>query len=398
MRTLGAVLLLSAVGSELNAQASSRAEWNLLVERSSALYQAGKPAESEAGYRRALAEAQSLSIDPASIAIVWRYLGVAYWQLGRFAEAESAHKRALAELKRLPPEDRRVIILSAEMLQFYIRTNQIAKAERFEKQCSEAAWWMSSSSQMAHVLNAVGMLRFAQRRFDEAEALFTEASSMEQRSTPDPALRTDLSANFAALYFSTSRAGEAVRLFQRALDEERSRSGSRSPTLVTHLHNLALSYEAMGRNDEAAGILQQAFSIADESYPRSHPVRVELLGSYARVLKSLHRNKEAKVATRQAREIAHNTATLGGSGLLVDIADFKKSSVDRQKEPGRLLHAAVQHKRHWEHCRKLLGQRRPSRIRADEIAQPLPSARKSMCFTVRPNAMNSSRSIGFAMN
>jgi tetratricopeptide (TPR) repeat protein len=290
---------------------------------------AGKTADSEAGYRKALSEAQSLNIDPASVAIVWRNLGVTYWQLGRFVESESSHKRALAELERLLPEDRLVLILSAEMLQFYIRTNQIAKAERFEKHCREAAWWTSSSSQMAHVLNAVGMVRFAQRRFDEAEALFTEASAMEQRSTPDPALRTNLSANFAALYFSTSRAGDAVRLFQRALDEERSRSGARSPTLVTDLRNLALSYEAMGRNDEAAGTLQQALSIADESYPRRHPVRVELLGSYARVLKSLHRNKESKVAARQAREIAHNTASLGGSSLLVDIADLTKPSVGR---------------------------------------------------------------------
>ncbi len=326
MGTLGAVLLLSLVSRELNAQAGSRAEWNVLVERSSALYQAGKAAESEAGYRKALAEAQSLSIDPASVAIVWRDLGVAYWQLGRFAEAESAHKRALAELKRLPPDDRHVIILSAEMLQFFIRTNQIAKAERFEKHCREAAWWTSSSPQMAHVLNSVGMLRFAQRRFDEAEALFTEASAIEQRSTPDPVLRTALSANLAALYFSTSRSRDAVRLFERALSEEMSRSGARSPALITHMHNVAFSYEATGRNEDAAGMLEQALSIADEYYPSSHPVRVELLGSYARVLKSLHRNKDAKVATRQAREIAHNTASLGGAGLLVDIADLTKSS------------------------------------------------------------------------
>jgi tetratricopeptide (TPR) repeat protein len=225
--------------------------------------------------------------------------------------------------------DRRVLILSAEMLQFYIRTNQIAKAERFEKHCREAAWWIPSSPQMAHVLNAAGMLRFAQRRFDEAEALFTDASAMEQRSTPDPALRTDLTANFAALYYSTSRPGDAVRLFQRALDEERSRSGARSPTLVSHLHNLALSYEATGRSDEAVGILQQALSIADESYSRDHPVKVELLGSYARVLKTLHRNKESKVAARQAREIAQNATGLGGSGPLVHIADLTKSSVGR---------------------------------------------------------------------
>jgi tetratricopeptide (TPR) repeat protein len=93
--------------------------------------------------------------------------------------------------------------------------------------------------------------------------------------------------------------------------------------LVIPLSNLATLYKATGRYEEAAEALQQALTIvADDAYGRNHPIRGEILSSYAQVLKALHRNKESKAASKQASEIAREAGLHGGTSL-VDIADLK---------------------------------------------------------------------------
>jgi tetratricopeptide (TPR) repeat protein len=316
-------VVLSFVCRDLSAVVSTREEWTELVERSAALCRAGKTAEAEAGYREALSEAHALDVDAGRIALVWRGLGMVDWELGRFAESENAHKNALVELERIGVNDSRVVLASADLLTFYVQTGQLGKAERFETGCRNAPWRDRSSTEVAWFLNAVAMLRCRQGRFDQAEDILTRALEMEQRGVPDPILHVRLAANLGGVYFRTSRFDEAVRLLRRTVDVERMRSGPRSPMLVIPLSNLATLYKATGRYEEAAEALQQALAIvADDAYGRNHPIRGEILSSYAQVLKALHRNKESKAASKQASEIAREAGLHGGTSL-VDIADLK---------------------------------------------------------------------------
>jgi tetratricopeptide (TPR) repeat protein len=326
MRSLRSIVLAVVLCRLVNAEDTSREDWAFKVRMGAELYRAGRTAEAGAAWRKALSDAGQSGMDPAAVVAVWSDLGTLNWQLGRFQDAENAYRRGLSELEQALPGSPRVILRCADMLIFYVHTDQLGKAERFERRCRESSWWNSSSQEMAHMLVAVGMLRNLQHRFDDAEALLNQALSIEQKGdTPDAQLRADATVNLGAVYYRTSRNDDAVRLFKRALATEEARLGASSPALIPYLNDVGLGYHAAGRESEAAVALERAIALADKAFPKDHPVRGRLLGNYARILKNLHRAIEAKAVAKQAREICRQSAEARGLGLVVDVSDLTRT-------------------------------------------------------------------------
>ncbi len=311
----------------VSAQTSSRDEWFATVRRANSLYNGGKTTESEAIYRKALIEAERLSIEPAETAVVWGSLGTVYWQLGRIQDSENARKRGLGLIELLIPGDPLVVLLSAELLSFFVRTNQLGKAEQLEKHCRESAWWRSSAPGMARMLNAVGMLRCAEHRFDEAESILKLALSSEQsRETPQPAVRSVVLSNLGAVYFGSARFGDAIRVLNDLLQEQEASSTLGGPAKIQLLEELGLSCRAAGRAEDSGAALEKALAMARCTYPPDHPVVGHLLAEYAKILRDLHRKHESKIAAREARGILRESVEMRSAGLLVDVADLARSS------------------------------------------------------------------------
>jgi tetratricopeptide (TPR) repeat protein len=325
-----ALWLAAALAMPLNAGASTvqdeaREQWLLSVRGAFELFRDGKTPEAEARLRRALQDAPTVDIEPAAVAGVWGVLGRVYEDLGRIQESEHAYRKGLAGYERaLPAEDGHIIRALANLVLFYLRTDQVGKIERLEARCRWLAATEPRTVQHAWLMNALGMLFCYRGHFEEAETALVEALSIEEHARGDAALRNDIRANLGAVYIETSRPAKAREVYLEVVRDEERRIGAANPQLIPALASLAASCHFAGYDDEARLVLERGIAIADATIASKHPKRVRLLSLYAHVLRALHRDKEAKTAEKQALAIKRELEKDNPSGLIVDVSELSK--------------------------------------------------------------------------
>jgi tetratricopeptide (TPR) repeat protein len=322
---LAAGLLLPLNANALTVQDEAREQWLQSVRGAVELYRDGRTPEAETRLRRALQDAPSVKIHPAAVAGAWGALGRVYEDLGRIQESEQAYRKGLEVYERiLPPEDGRIIRAVADLVLFYLRTDQAGKIERLEARCRSLAATEPRTVQHGWLMNALGMLFCYRGSFEEAETALTEALSIEENAGGDAALHNDVRANLARVYFATSRPAKALEMYQQVVRDEERRIGNASPRLLSSLASLAAGYHLAGDDSQAKLLLERGIGIADARLPGNHPMRVRLLSLYAHVLRALHRDKEAKIAEKQAAAIKRELEKDNPAGLIVDVSELSK--------------------------------------------------------------------------
>jgi tetratricopeptide (TPR) repeat protein len=305
----------------------AREQWLQSVHGAFELFQDGRTPEAEARLRKALQDARSVNIEPATVAGVWGALGRVYEDLGRIQDSEQAHRKGLTEYERvLPPDDSRIIRALANLVLFYLRTDQVAKIDRLEARCRQLAATEPRTVEHGWMMNALGMLFCFRGGFDEAEAALLEALSIEEHAGGDAALHNDIQSNLGAVYLATSRPAKARELYRQVVRDEERRVGNAGPRLIPTLVSLAASCHLAGDDSEAKGVLERGIAIADATLASNHPMRGRLLSIYAHVLRALHRDKEAKTAEKQAAAIKRECEKDYPAGLIVDVSELSKKS------------------------------------------------------------------------
>jgi serine/threonine-protein kinase len=327
---LAAGLLILPNAGALTIQEDARGQWFQSVRGAFDLFRDGRTPEAEARLRRALQDAPSVNIEPAAVAGVWGALGRVYEDLGRIQDSEQAYRKGLTGYERiLPPEDGHIVRALANLVLFYLRTNQAGKIERLEARCRWLAAAEPRTVQHGWLMNALGVLFCHRGHFEEAEAALIEALSIEEHAGGDGALHNDIRANLGVVYVATSRPAKALDMYRQVVRDEERRVGDASPRLLFSLASLAASYHLSGHDTEAIRVLERGLAIADASLPGNHPMRVRLLSLYAHVLRAQHRDKDAKTAEKQAAAIKRQIEQEYPAGLVVDIAELSKKSPRR---------------------------------------------------------------------
>ena len=113
--------------------------------------------------------------------------------------------------------------------------------------------------------------------------------------------------NLAASYRANGRYDEAEPLFRQALEITRKVLGEAHPAYATRLNNLAGLLRATGRYDEAEPLLRQALVIDRKTLGVAHPTYATRLNNLAALLQETVRNDEAEPLFRQALEITRMT-------------------------------------------------------------------------------------------
>ncbi|MFN0104271.1 MAG: tetratricopeptide repeat protein [Bryobacteraceae bacterium] len=276
---------------------------------------AGRPAQSEAAYRKAVA-LLTPSTPPRLAMQIWTNVARHRMKEGCLREAEEAlqapgwqHDRPLsfhlnlAELRRMQGRPREAEDILRTLLRDRLSmpaqiqgaiANNLASlaAGRGENREAERLWraanralrdaYGASHPIVAKSLNNLAAHYVSRKRYAEAETLYREAIAMRE----DPLLLN----NLAALLHQRRRTAEAEELYRRALDkfEKPSREA-----MQPH-GNLAVLLADTGRIDEALAQFQKVVQLLPLAVPADEPAAGRYLERYESILRRCRESAEAE--------------------------------------------------------------------------------------------------------
>jgi len=121
------------------------------------------------------------------------------------------------------------------------------------------------------VMNSYAMALMQRGELDRAEGILKLAIEIDEKSLPK--IHPDHTRNFnnlGALYQKKGMHGDAIGLFDKAIQQDLALGLSAHPNHAIHLDNAAESLAAVGRFEEAIAFLKTAVSIDRDSLGRDH--------------------------------------------------------------------------------------------------------------------------------
>ena len=160
-----------------------------------------------------------------------------------------------------------------------------ARAEQsFLAAIREATQLGADNVRLASSLSNLGQLKYKQKDFAQAEALFHRALAIRERVLgPEHFGLVQNINNLAALHYARGELDQAEPLFQRALGISEQHLGESHPDVAVTLNNLARLYFRKNEYASAGPLLARLLSIKEQTLGASHPEVAAILTSLAKV-------------------------------------------------------------------------------------------------------------------
>jgi tetratricopeptide (TPR) repeat protein len=265
--------------------------------------------------------------------LVLNNLALIEQDLGHFTRAEALHKRSITLCERLSRPDR--LAQAVNNLAFlYVERDQCAKAvrlyRRFGPNGPDAL--DHSSPEFVNWLNTRGSVQHCLGEYREAESLYrlaldVYANNSRRHDLPVLSARN----NLALLYEQTRRYEQALALYTEVLMDLERRASTPGSEHARTLSNMAVVCDALGRRLEAERHIRKALALMEGTVGPAHPAVAALLLQYARLLRSLHRDGEAKSLERRAAAIRATLSAEAPGRYTVDAADLLRRRVHRDR-------------------------------------------------------------------
>jgi tetratricopeptide (TPR) repeat protein len=161
----------------------------------------------------------------------------------------------------------------------------LAHAEQsFLAAIREATKLGADNVRLASSLSNLGQLKYKQKDFAQAEALFHRALAIRERVLgPEHFGLVQNINNLAALHYARGELDQAEPLFQRALGISQQHLGESHPDVAVTLNNLARLYFRRNEYASAGPLLQRLLAIKEQALGASHPEIAAILTSLAKV-------------------------------------------------------------------------------------------------------------------
>ena len=160
-----------------------------------------------------------------------------------------------------------------------------ARAEQsFLAAIREATQLGTDNVRLASSLSNLGQLKYKQKDFAQAEALFHRALAIRERVLgPEHFGLVQNINNLAALHYARGELDQAEPLFQRALGISEQHLGEAHPDVAVTLNNLARLYFRRNEYASAGPLLARLLSIKEQALGATHPEIAAILTSLAKV-------------------------------------------------------------------------------------------------------------------
>jgi CHAT domain-containing protein/tetratricopeptide (TPR) repeat protein len=220
----------------------------------------------------------------------------------------------------------------------------------------------ADNPELAHNLNNLASIHYAQAQYAEAEPLLRRVLAMEEKALganhPDLASALD---DLAEMFQAQGRYAEAEPLGRRALALREKAHGANHSDLAWSLHRLSAVCNAQARYPEAEAFCQRALNLRETTYGLDHPYTIESIGHLTDVYEKLGRYAEAEPLCRRA--MASREKAFGLDHILV--AESVGKLADIRRAQGQFADAELLHRRALAIREKARGADHP------EVAQSL---------------------------
>ncbi len=286
----------------------ARVRFTVLSALASALRARGRYDEAERAFRGVIAFAEErFGVDSIETAGALNGLGMVFKYAGRFDEGLVVYRRSLDILERAVGSSPDVASLyhnlggleharrNFEDAEPYARRSVELRRERAGPDDpavaeDEAAW--------APILLALG-------RSEEAEAVLRHAIGvLEEALGEDHPEVAGAWNNLASALQKRGALDEAKEAYERALAAKERIVGAEHPSIAITLNNLGVNARKREQLVEAEAHYRRALEILDGRVEPDHPNRLLALGNYAKLLRSLGRDREAEELERRREEAA----------------------------------------------------------------------------------------------
>jgi len=146
-----------------------------------------------------------------------------------------------------------------------------------------------------YALESIAELSLRGEKFKDAERCFQKSFDIKQKvlGKHHPAVGHAAS-NMAKLYYQMCDYGKAEKLAKTAVETFEQAEGKEGKDLSCALHNLATLYHVQRQYDSAEQFYQRAMTMKQKLFGPNHPETLSILKSYANLLKSTHREEQAR--------------------------------------------------------------------------------------------------------
>lgn len=253
-------------------------------------------------------------------------LGQVYLKLGDAEAAEPLLRDALALQTRIgaPPDSAAAV--QGRLGLVLVHRGAFEQAVTELKAALASQRLSASPDELAVTLNALGMARYQQRSFDQAEGALVRAWALRRRTFGAAHTATvETLNNLAAVWYQKRRLDAAEAAMREALAFHRASLGEDHPQVATNLNNLAALLLERKRSEEARPLVELALSLRRRLFAPTHTQLAETLNNLGKIAHAQGDLGSARAAFEEA--LANSRVTLGPehpniSAILINLGDL----------------------------------------------------------------------------
>ena len=273
-----------------------------------------------------------LGQQPLTQARLMTTIGEVYMNLGLYGKAGPILDKSLATRQRLLG-DRSTEVRSSLVAVGVLRWREGAydEAERVFKQALAIAEGIDKDGmEVAEVLHDLGVLYDTQGKPAQAESSLRRALAIGESvvGPDDPAVARSLN-TLANVLWSQARYSEAEPLFLRSLAQKEKALGAWHPEVATTLNNLGILYQTQGKYKEGEPYFLRALAICEKVYGPDHRVVGDTLNNIGSFYEEQKRYPDARRCYERA--LAIWMKTLGPDHSDVGIVLHNMANLNRNE-------------------------------------------------------------------
>lgn len=273
--------------------------WQSEIQTAAGLTQEGRYGPAESHLRAAI----RLASNDGQAATTWNNLGSVYVDMGRYQEAENALRRSLRLWDKYSGADSEAKANALNSLGgLLVDQGRIKEAERYIAMSLELRRNSPTGLDVTPALNNLALVKLAQRRYREAQALLADAlARCEGAGRPCTVARAPIHHNLARTLTGLGRDRESIPFFLASIAAGEEAFGPSHPKLGWTYFELASVSMKLGNDALAASFFEKILTMRKSHRLGPHPLVTVTLERYSRLLKRQNRNAESRALMRQAR-------------------------------------------------------------------------------------------------
>jgi tetratricopeptide (TPR) repeat protein len=297
-----------------------RKAWNEWMSDGEHLRAAGNYQAAITAFQHALALAETSEKTGAPSLQTLDSLAGTYVDAGQIANAEHEYRQALAGLKAARQKNSLAYaVLLASLASISDEDAHDAETIPVLRKAIAVYGPAGSLKNLFTLRECLAQILIEKKEYAEAETLLLDARNelSKQKDVDQARLCTALN-NLGQLRYLQRRFDDALALYRESTMTLKAALGDEHPAVVPALNNLAMNYFQMGHRDDSDKTFQQAATLCGRALG-NHPTCGEVYENYAVALRKMGRKQEAKKWKAQSEQIMAAFRRSNGIGSTISV-------------------------------------------------------------------------------